>query len=121
MTQPRVHARLLLSDLGAPQYVEEGGRVHYWVRLTVRDAPADVARVTYRLHETFSEPVRSTDDREAGFAIDLTSYGDFTVVVTLHGTEPSTIQASLAALLATEHGFTDQASVRWALTSIGAL
>jgi hypothetical protein len=120
MSAPRLHARFLLSDVGDPQYVERDGRTHYWVRLSVIDAPAEASAATYELHDSFRKPVHEAGDREKGFPVDLTSYGDFAIRTVLRGSGTE-LRASLASLLAAEHGFSVRTSVRWAIASIGAL
>ncbi len=115
----RLSARFLLTDVGEPQYVEVDGRTHYWIRLSVSGAPEDARAVTYELDETFRQPTRESDDRSRDFAVDITSYGDFRVRASFAGGEHAPLRASLATLLAAEHGFDQERSIRWALASIG--
>lgn len=62
----------------------EGGSEHYKIRLFVDGDIEALQRVEYHLHPTFHNPHRVVDDPEGGFALDIWSWGEFEIPVTLH-------------------------------------
>jgi hypothetical protein len=101
---PTLKARLLLDHTGRPQFSDVGGKRHYWIALSVADAKA-ASSVTYKLHETFWDPVREAFDRDKDFAEQITTYGDFDVVASLSGSVDAglTLKGTLSALLSASH------------------
>src|SRR5262249_17412858 len=51
---------------------------HYRIKLWVEGAPTDTRSVTYRLHESYGEPLREVS-RGPSYDEEITSYGDFTL------------------------------------------
>lgn len=54
---------------------------------------ARVRSVEYRLHETFPDPIRTSEDAERRFAIDSSGWGEFMILITVYlqdGTEERT-------------------------------
>jgi transcription initiation factor IIF auxiliary subunit len=45
---------------------------------------ATVRSVEYRLHETFPDPIRTSEDREHRFAIELEGWGEFRILITVY-------------------------------------
>jgi transcription initiation factor IIF auxiliary subunit len=42
-----------------------------------------VDHVEYRLHETFPDPIRLVSNRDSGFALDSSGWGEFLIVITI--------------------------------------
>ena len=63
----------------------EGGYEHYKIRLFVsgRDVGA-LESVEYLLHDTFANPRRIVTDPANGFALDIWTWGEFEIRVTLN-------------------------------------
>ncbi|MDD9947867.1 MAG: hypothetical protein OXU20_42905 [Myxococcales bacterium] len=66
---------------------QESGREHYHLRIWL-EAPADtlarITKVSYRLHPSFSRPVRTSNDREHRFAIEIWTWGLFEIEATAY-------------------------------------
>lgn len=75
-----------------------GGYEHYKIRLFVEGPIDTLDSVQYRLHDTFSEPIRLVEDSANGFAMDIWTWGEFQIQVTLnkHDEEPETLTYDLA-------------------------
>jgi transcription initiation factor IIF auxiliary subunit len=58
-----------------------GKRQHYDVRLFLEGDLTDILSVTYVLHESYYDPIRTSRNRSKKFEIDVTSYGDYMVIV----------------------------------------
>lgn len=73
------------------------GQQYYDWRVFV-DATPDlldrIDRVTYFLHPTFPNPVRTVDDPSTKFALDSSGWGEFKVRAQVHLKDGSTIEAS---------------------------
>jgi hypothetical protein len=90
MSAPKIVAEFITDSRGAPQYVEGPSRKHYRIRLSLRDAPPDVSRVTYKLDESYRQPLREVPIGVPHFQEEITSFGDYTVTAMLRrraGTE----------------------------------
>jgi hypothetical protein len=104
-SSPVIKATFELDEKGLPAFIERGDRKHYRIRLHVENVPDDTYAVTYKLHETYYDPVRESRDRAAGFTEDLTSYGDFTVQAKIRSKEGvATVATPLSAALEAGHG-----------------
>ena len=79
MHSAQITAEFELDERGQPRGTSFGGVNYYTVKLRLQNAPANTYAVTYRLHESFIDPVREARDRERGFAEVVQTYGDFTV------------------------------------------
>jgi hypothetical protein len=76
-----------LDAAGKPAFVERDGIRHYWIRLSVENAPAEAVSVTYRLHDSYWDPVREVPRSSAAdFGERISSFGDFVVQASLSGT-----------------------------------
>jgi len=73
---PEIGAAFVLEG-GTPQFIRMP-RVHYKIRLSIRNAPSDTYAVTYILDETFADPTREVRD-PPDYPLEIFSYGDFTV------------------------------------------
>ncbi|MCM2272751.1 MAG: hypothetical protein NDJ18_09390 [candidate division Zixibacteria bacterium] len=77
--------RLVTDDLGRIQYKQRPGKKkHFHLAIFVDESPESLAAirmVEYRLHETFTEPIRHNDDRASGFMEQFYTWGKFTVEV----------------------------------------
>jgi hypothetical protein len=83
MSTPRIVAQFITDARGTPQYVEGGARKHYRIRLSLRDTPSDVSRVTYKLDESYRQPVREVPIGVPDFQEEITSFSDYTVMAML--------------------------------------
>lgn len=79
MDLPNLVAHFVLDQDGKPKMIKAGDTKHYWIQLGVAEAPDDAYAVTYRLHDSYYEPVRESREHEVGFRQELTSFGDYTV------------------------------------------
>lgn len=65
--------------------LDRGELQYYRLRVYVdADEPQvlnEIAEVTYYLHETFKEPVRTVSDRRTGFELQTIAWGEFNVAV----------------------------------------
>lgn len=62
----------------------EGGYEHYKIRLFVEGDVAALKSVEYLLHDTFANPHRIITDPADGFALDIWTWGEFEIKVTLN-------------------------------------
>ena len=105
MPSPVIKATFELDNEGRPTFTQRGERRHYRIRLRIDNTPNDTYAVTYTLHETYYDPVRESRDRAAGFAEDLTSYGDYTVQAKVRSKDGvATVATPLSAALVAGHG-----------------
>ncbi len=125
--RPRLVARFQLDEKGEPRFVVDNtGLKHFEIALDVDDAPEEAVSVTYRLHETYWDPVREVfrgtkgSEGVAGFCEEITSYGDFDVEVSVSGSlgVPTLIREPLSAALSRSHQDDPSQSVRRALSEI---
>ena len=63
---------------------QAGGYMHFNVRLFVDGEIEDLQSVEYQLHPTFRNPHHVVEDPDRGFALDIWTWGEFDIVVTLH-------------------------------------
>src|SRR3972149_5832917 len=71
-------ARFKLDPSGQPVFVEgEGGTKHYVFDLSLPPVTPEVSIVTYRLHPTYYDPVRESEDPVTHFQEQITSFGDY--------------------------------------------
>ena len=87
---PKIVAEFITDSRGKPQYLEGNSRKHYRIRLLLRDAPSDVSRVTYKLDDSYRQPLREVPIGVPHFQEEITSHGDYTVTAMLRrrrGTE----------------------------------
>jgi hypothetical protein len=82
---PTVIARFSLDDAGTPRRERPSRKaeLHYIVILQIERAPGALASVTYKLDDTFIEPVREVD-QPPRFLEEVWTYGDFDITATLH-------------------------------------
>ena len=121
MPSPVIKATFELDEMGRPEAIRRGNLKHYRIRLHIENAPDDTYAVTYMLHESYYKPVRESRDRAAGFAEDLTSYGDFTVQAKVRSREGvATIATPLSAALEAGHGAPLPPEIKSALEDIRA-
>ena len=101
-----ISARFDLDKTGSPIYeTDSKGRRHYHIRLRLDSDNPELSNVTYKLHSSYYDPVRESDDREGGFAEELTSYGDYPVQVEAQvGSRLFTNRFMLSDLLEEGHG-----------------
>lgn len=76
---PIVTAKFILDESGKPKAIIDSGVKHYAIRLQVQDAPEDTYAITYKLDDSYYEPIRESLIKDTNFTTDVTSYGDFTV------------------------------------------
>lgn len=77
-----VKARFVLNDQQQPQYFQSAnGRKNYSIQLSIEGASSETAAVTYKLDNSYLDPVRTTTDASQGFAQQIKSYGDYPIIV----------------------------------------
>jgi hypothetical protein len=74
--QPDIRAELVLNTGDQPEYIQGRQRKHYRIKLTMENVPQGVDQILLELHSTYPNPIREAR-REAGFVVDITSYGDY--------------------------------------------
>ena len=79
MSKPKIVAEFITDSRGRPQFFEGSARKHYRIRLLLRDVPSDVSRVTYKLDESYRQPLCEVPIGVPEFQEEITSFGDFTV------------------------------------------
>ncbi len=60
------------------------GYDHYQLRLYLTGELSNVDKVAYQLHSTFADPLRIIVDPSHGYALDIWTWGEFHVPVTVH-------------------------------------
>ena len=60
------------------------GYDHYKLRLYLTGELSNVEKVVYQLHSTFADPLRIIVDPSQGYALDIWTWGEFHVPVTVH-------------------------------------
>jgi hypothetical protein len=83
MSEPKIVAQFTTDSQGEPQYLKGKSRKHYVIRLFLENAPSDVSRVTYKLPESYRQPVREVPVGVPKFGEEITSFGDYTVTAML--------------------------------------
>ncbi len=77
-----VQAAFVLDDKGEPEFLDsEDGRRHFKVKLSLITKNPEVRTVVYKLHPTYFDPIRESNNAENDFMIETTTYGDFFFVV----------------------------------------
>lgn len=76
MQPPKIRATFVLDSNGKPAIGSPG---NYLIKLTIDGAPTGTHAVTYRLDETYYDPVREARNAKTDFAEEITSYGDYAV------------------------------------------
>jgi transcription initiation factor IIF auxiliary subunit len=81
-----IRERIAMSLTVQQGYQYEGNdRWSWWIALEGPPAELDqVESVTYVLHPTFHEPIRTVKDRASGFRLEAEGWGTFTVRLSIH-------------------------------------
>jgi transcription initiation factor IIF auxiliary subunit len=112
----KIKATFLLDVEAKPKGRDSG---HYAIKIFVENPPEDAYAVTYRLHETYYDPVREVYNREDGFAEVLTSYGDYEIQARIRTKSfPIELNRSLYDALEESHRNDRDASIVKALNDI---
>ena len=83
MSLPKILAEFITDAKGRPQILTGPSHQHYRIRLYLKDAPDDVSRVTYKLHESYRQPVREVPVGVPDFAEEITLFGDHTITAVI--------------------------------------
>lgn len=79
--------QLVTDSEGRIEYKQRpGGKKHFHLAVFVDESEAklhQIRMVEYKLHETFSEPIRHNDERENRFTERFFTWGKFTVEATV--------------------------------------
>lgn len=123
MTMPKIKAAFTLKKGEPVVAYEEGDTRHYSVKLSVEGAPDDTRSVTYRLHETFYDPIREVRRERQGKANDfeeeIETYGDFEILTTVRSSEGETrVRRGLTAALLETHGEDANEAIKKAIREI---
>jgi|GEM_PF-4781494 len=93
----RLRAEFVLDMVGRPRRQESNGIRSYQLRFTIVGDLAPIKQVTYELHPSYGQTHYPVSDYSNQFLLELVSYGDFEVVVTLD--MPSRPPLQIASLL----------------------
>jgi hypothetical protein len=101
---PKIKATFLLGSDGRPELVQQDNVKHYKIRLQVDDTPDGTYAVTYVLDKSYRTPIREVLDKKAGFAEELTSYGDYQVEAKIRTRDGAyTVSTTLSGALKAGH------------------
>jgi hypothetical protein len=119
MSNPNIVAHFILDPDGRPKVIETADQKHYMIKLQIKDAPNDTYAVNYRLHESYPDPLRESHNQAAGFAEDLTSYGDYTLQARIRRqSHVQTVASELSQALARGHADSLNPAIEAALKDI---
>jgi hypothetical protein len=95
-------ASFVLDSNGKPIGRSTG---NYEIKVSVDNAPEDAYATTYRLHDSYYDPIREAYSKEDGFTQDITSYGDYIITARIRTkSSPIEIKESLYNALLKTHG-----------------
>lgn len=118
VSQPRVCAEFKMAG-GKPDFITVDGAKHYRIRLFVEGAPEDAYAVTYKLHESYYDPVREVHQDSEQFEEEITSYGDFAVAAKIRGRQRSeSSQVILSRALQESYKNTSDPTIQQAINDI---
>lgn len=116
MDAPKIKAEFLLDMDGKPKGRSSG---NYVIRVSIAGAPEHAHRVTYKLDDTYYDPVREVRDRESGFSEELTSYGDYEIKATVRMKDHSILTSRrLAEALKEQYADTSEHSILDAIKAL---
>ena len=119
MSNPNIVAHFMLDPEGQPKVIKQADRKHYWIKLEIEGAPDDTYAVNYRLDDSYPDPVRESHNQSAGFAEELTSYGDYTLQAKIRRqSHIETVATDLSRALARGHADTLSPAIQAALRDI---
>lgn len=91
----------------------------YEIRLFIKDPPLNTRSVKYKLHKSYSQPIREVLEGEPDFQEYITSYGDYKVEVTLRsGRTQKRISRWLSSALEEHYGSNPDDKIRRAIDDI---
>ena len=79
MDNPKLVAKFILDQEGKPKIIERNGKRHYYLHLGVEAPPPGTYAVTYKLDESYYNPIRESRDIDKNFSEELTSFGDYQI------------------------------------------
>jgi hypothetical protein len=85
---PLIRVEFILDDQGNPQASTHKDRLgterrHYGIRMWLASPPSDAWGVTFKLHESYYDPVRETTGPD--FSFETTTYGDYKIRARIFG------------------------------------
>jgi hypothetical protein len=107
----KLRAMFELDRLGRPMKMGTRAPWHYTIFLYILDAPERTRRVTYKLHETYSNPLRIARSKTPRFEEEMTSYGDYSIVATAD--EGPSVEMSLSEALRAHYKENPPANAKW--------
>lgn len=119
----KIAARFKLDKDGKPRYLISGGLKNYLIDLYVESASPDLGSVTYKLDNSYYDPIRESDNRDNSFMEEITSYGDYPVLVEAQlGRRLVAEKINLSSLLEEGHkGAQDKPEILAAINDIKSL
>ena len=115
-TNPTIRASFLLDDAGKPRGRSSG---NYEIKISIDGYPRDAYAVTYRLDDTYYDPVREVHTIDDGFAETVTSYGNYPITARIRTTSyPVRLRRTLYDALKETHENDDEPSILRALKDI---
>jgi hypothetical protein len=112
---PRIVARFEL-DGGTPRSYHSYDVDHFWIELSIQNAPNHVTSVEYELDDSYNDPTRRVF-HSPNFAETITSYGDFVVTATLSNGKRTKCKLSRALELGHPAPHRSR-SIAWAITEL---
>ncbi len=119
MEEPRILAEFITDSNGAPESLQGKSRKHYRMRLFMQGLAKDTSRVTYKLDDTYLEPVRYVPMGVPRFEEEITAYSTYPVMAMVNrGERVEVVTRDLAAALEEAHGSAATPPVRSAIDEI---
>lgn len=116
--EPKLIAEFALDKNGRLKTYPGKKYKHFWIKLSVKDAPPDTYSVTYLLHESYKDRVREIPVDVPGFEEEISSYGDYTITVTANGKNPQAFASKLSEALKRKYEGGESNEIREAITQI---
>lgn len=113
-----IKAEFILDSEGKPKFISDGRNRHYEILLKVDDAPEEAIGVTFKLDESYYDPLREAYRADTGFAEEITSYGDYEISATVRTKLPEEIRSSLSDALERNYGTSADNNIQAALRDI---
>ncbi len=116
--EPRICAEFVLDKEGKEPVEIEGKS--YRIKLFIEGAPEDTHAVTYKLHESYYDPLREAREHPQ-FEEEITSFGDFSVRAVIRRKKQSEeISEKLSTALLRRYGDNPSPRINSAIQQIRA-
>lgn len=95
--RPAIQIVFRADGNGNPLYIDDKGKRHYKIRISIINIPADAYAVNFQLHPSYISPFREQRNLAESFAFNTTTYGDYTISAELMGKKVNTIVSGLVS------------------------